>query len=204
MQKKDDDPNAATSPEPKVFREPPLEECTAAAKEDGEEDEKVEEEDDEESDPDWNRIVCYSQVFKPENKIQALVLAVRCGLEALSKSDAPVLPPHGASPSGACAVVNETGMVWKDLPSSKNFAFDYETFPDPSTNTFYLWRHLGRGNTGQAFLACNSSGRACVAKFYLIDELASHRDTKAEKRVEIRENDGKQKRRGRCGKRHVD
>ena len=184
MEKKGDDPNAATSPEPKVFREPPLEEGTAAANED---EENAEEEEDEESDPDWKRIVCYSQVFGPENMIQALVLAVRCGLEARSKSDPPVLPPHGASLSGACAVVNETGMVWKDLPSSKNFAIDYKNFPDPSTNTFYLWRHLGRGNTGQAFLACNSSGRACVAKFYFLDMPTLHRATNAQQRVEIRE-----------------
>eukprot|EP00978_Attheya_sp_CCMP212_P046632 scaffold402615_cov39-Attheya_sp.AAC.1 len=96
MVKKDDDPNAAPSKEPKVSRGPPLEEGTAAAKEDEEDEEKIGEEDDEESDPDWNRIVCYSQVFEPENMIQALVLAVRCGLEALNNSDPPVLHPHGA------------------------------------------------------------------------------------------------------------
>eukprot|EP00978_Attheya_sp_CCMP212_P038301 scaffold188611_cov57-Attheya_sp.AAC.2 len=175
MDKKDDDPNAAASPEPNVFRGPPLEEGTAAAKENEEDEEKVGEDDDEESDPDWNRIVCYSQLYNSSSS------AVRCGLEALSNSDPPVLPPHGAnSPSGTCAVVNETGMVWKDLPSSKKFVFDYEKFPDQSTKTVYLWRHLGRGNTGQAFLACNSSGRACVAKFYLLDEPTLHRKTNAE------------------------
>ena len=178
MKKKQDDMNAATSPEPKVFRGPLLDEGSAPVEED---------EDMDENDPDWNRTVCYSQVFEPENMIQALVLAVRCGLEALSKSDPPALPPQGGRPSGVCAVVNETGMVWKDLPTSKHFAFDYEQFPDPSTKMFYLWRHLGRGSKGQAFLACNSSGRACAAKFYLLDEPTLHRETNKEERAVLRE-----------------
>jgi hypothetical protein len=64
--------------------------------------------------------------------IQALVLAVRCALKVLSKSDLTVLPLHGASPSGTYGIVNNSvGMVWKDLvPSSNKFLFDYKNIPD--------------------------------------------------------------------------
>jgi hypothetical protein len=151
-----------------------------------EDDEKTEEEDkEEEEDSEYAREVYYSQIFGPENMIQALVLAVRCGLESLRNSTQRDLPRQGGHASGACAVVNENGMVWRDLPST--LAFDYNTFPGPTTSFFYLWRHLGRGKKGQAFLACNSTGRACVAKFYLLDDPTLHRQTNAQERARIRE-----------------
>jgi hypothetical protein len=40
----------------------------------------------------------------------------------------------------------------------------------PQGEIFYVWKALGRGATGQAFLACDSKGAACVLKFYLYDD----------------------------------
>jgi Family of unknown function (DUF5898) len=159
--------------------------CDEEDRDQEEDNEKNEEEDKEEEVSGYAREVYYSQMFGPENMIQALVLAVRCGLELLSNSTQRDLPRPGGHASGACAVVNENGLVWRDLPST--LAFDYNTFPGPTTSYFYLWRHLGRGNKGQAFLACNSTGRTCVTKFYLLDDLTLHRQTNAQERARIRE-----------------
>ena len=128
---------------------------------------------DEDEDGDWDRVVLYSQVFDRTEAIKALILAIRCGIESALCSEARPLPTHGDIVKGSFARVNEKGMVWANLPS--DFVIDYWSFPTMGSQSFYLLRNLGRGSSGRAFLACNSAGKACVAKFFLLDLDTLHR-----------------------------
>ena len=137
--------------------------------------EKVEEESDggNDDEDDWNRSVFYTQTFGREVAMKALVLAIRCGLEAVAKSDPRNAPTNGASAPGTCAMVNEHGLVYTNIPEA--IKFNYHGFPSANTKIMYLWRDIGRGSKGRVFLACNSSGRACAVKFFLIDYNTYHR-----------------------------
>jgi hypothetical protein len=149
-------------------------------------DDEVEEDiDDGESsdDEDWNRGVIYTQTFHGEQAIKALVLAIRCGLEFVMKSEPRNVPMHGESVSGSCAKVSATGLVWGNMP--KNLCFSHNQFPGPTTEVLYLWRDLGRGNKGRVFLACNTAGNMCLVKFFLINYDTYHRQegTEAERQA---------------------
>jgi len=100
-------------------------------------------------------------------------LAVRCAIESLNLSEEKDVPLNGGGATGACALVNETGLFWTNLPSAVKF--DYYNFPASSSKLFYLWKDLGRGSKGRVFLACNSAGKACAAKFFLLDQTLLHR-----------------------------
>jgi hypothetical protein len=126
-----------------------------------------------EEDEEWNRVVCYTQTFSSENSMKALILAIRCGLETVLRSEPRDVPMRGATTSGSCAKVNKSGLIWANMPET--IAFNYDHFPGPTTETMYLWRDLGRGSKGRVFLACNANGRACAVKFFLIDFNTYHR-----------------------------
>lgn len=136
--------------------------------------EKVEvESDDDDDDDDWNRSIFYTQTFGREAAMKALVLAIRCGLEAVARSEPRNAPLNGASAQGSCAMVNEHGLVYTNIPEA--IKFNYRGIPSANTKIMYLWRDIGRGSKGRVFLACNSSGRACAVKFFLIDYNTYHR-----------------------------
>jgi hypothetical protein len=135
----------------------------------GERNDGLDEDQDDPFDGEWfPRKVCYSPIFGPQKIIPALVLALRCGFESLLTAKKKELPNQNGGVQGTCAYVDEKALLWTDIPTS--IRFNYTKFPGPSTKKFYLWTSLGRGSTGQAFLACNSSGNVCVAKFFLLDE----------------------------------
>lgn len=140
---------------------------------DGEEENNVEENPSSGEDEDWNRAVVYTQTFTGENAIKALVLAIRCGLESIAKSEPRNVPIPGASVGGTCARVNAEGLVYGNMPT--NIRFSYNNFPGPTTTSLYLWRDLGRGSKGRVFLACNTRGNACAVKFFLINYDTYHR-----------------------------
>ena len=145
--------------------------------------------DDEDSDEDENykRAVVYTPTFHGTEIMKALILAIRCGLESVARSQPRTVPKQGASANGTCALVNEEGIVWTNLPST--IRFTYDQFPGSTTQKLYLWRDLGRGARGRVFLACNSQGKACAVKFYLIDDNLYHRqESPQEAREEWRKN----------------
>ena len=80
---------------------------------------------------------------------------------------------HGEIPKGSCAKADATGFVWTNMPGK--IKFNCDAFPGKSTKMMYLWRDLGRGSKGRVFLACNSSGKACAVKFFLINYGTFHR-----------------------------
>lgn len=68
--------------------------------------------------------VYYSQTFGLDTMIAALVLALRCGFESLSRKSKEDLHRHGGSTQGTCAYVNANALlasVWKDIPETINF-----------------------------------------------------------------------------------
>ena len=136
-------------------------------------DTEEEDDDDSESDTTFDREVMYTPTFSARNAMKGLILAVRCAIESLNVSEEKDVPLNGGGATGACALVNETGLFWTNLPSAVKF--DYYNFPAPSSKLFYLWKDLGRGGTGRVFLACNSAGKACAAKFFLLDQTLLHR-----------------------------
>ena len=138
-----------------------------------EEENNVEEKPTNDEDEDWGRAVIYTQTFTGESAIKALVLAIRCGLESIAKSDPRNVPLPGASVGGSCARVNTEGLVYGNMPT--NICFSYTKFPGPTTKMLYLWRDLGRGSKGRVFLACNTGGNACAVKFFLINYDTYHR-----------------------------
>jgi hypothetical protein len=124
-------------------------------------------------DEDWNRAVVYTQTFHGEQAIKTLALAIRCGLQAVAKSEPRNVPMDGESASRSCARVNEAGLVWGNIPA--NLRFNHFKFPGPTTKSLYLWRDLGRGSKGRVFLACNAEGSVCAVKFFLINYDTYHR-----------------------------
>ena len=122
---------------------------------------------------DWNRCVFYSKVVERENIFKAWMFAIRCALQSCIRSPPRDIPLQGATPTFACARVNENGMVWGDLPSG--LKVDYFTTPKETTKSFYLLNDLGRGSNGRAYLVCTSGGKTCVAKFYFIKDNETHR-----------------------------
>lgn len=129
--------------------------------------------DDDSDDDDWNRFVCYSKVVERENVLKAWMFVIRCAIQSCMRSPRRDVPRQNATPTFACARVNEQGMVWRNLPS--NLKVDYFTFPTATTESFYLLNDLGRGSNGRAYLICSSGGKACVAKFYFIKDIEAHR-----------------------------
>ena len=123
-------------------------------------------------DGDWNRCLFYSKIVARERVFIALMFAVRCAIQSCMRSPPRHIPLQGSTPNFARARVNENGMIWGDLPS--NIKVDYFTTPDKTTKSFYLLNDLGRGSNGRAYLICNSTGEACVAKFYLIKDSLAH------------------------------
>lgn len=130
-------------------------------------------------DPTCDREVMYTPTFSGRDAMKGLMLAIRCGLVSLNESDGRDNPAHGSSAVGSCALVNATGLFWTNLPST--IKFDYYTFPGRATSIFYLWKDLGKGIKGQVFLACNSAGKVCAAKFFLLDLPLLHRTEGASK-----------------------
>mmetsp|Transcript_2789 Transcript_2789/g.7812 ORF Transcript_2789/g.7812 Transcript_2789/m.7812 type:complete len:541 (-) Transcript_2789:32-1654(-) len=174
--------SAATSPQSKLNRvfaqnKPSAEACDNAV--------DMEDRDDEEDsdDEDWDRAVIYTQTFCGEQAIKALVLAIRCGLEAIAKSEPRNVPMGGESVRGSCARVSATGLVWGNM--RETLRFHHSKFPGPTTRTLYLWRDLGRGSKGRVYLACNAEGSVCAVKFFLINDDTYHRQegTKAERQA---------------------
>jgi hypothetical protein len=135
--------------------------------------------DDESDDSSYNREVHYSETFSGTHIMNALVLALRCGIKSMATYQPRMLPVDGGCipAGGACALANEEGVVWKDFP--RKITFNYIDFPDGSTKNFYLWRNLGRGSTGRVFLACSETGRACAAKVFLLDETIVQRSPRS-------------------------
>jgi hypothetical protein len=134
---------------------------------------EIEEEDADDGDEEYSRAVIYSQPFRGKEIMKALLLAIRCGLESVARSEPRTGPLEGGSASGSCALVNDEGLVWTTMPETINFT--YQQFPRKSTQKLYLWRDLGRGSKGRAFLACNTQGKACAVKFFIIDDNLYHR-----------------------------
>ena len=143
--------------------------------EDDHEDDAGEDGHDDESDGDstYAREVMYTPILFGRRVMDGLILAIRCAIESLMVSEEKDVPLNGSGSTGACAVVNETGLFWTNLPSTVKF--DYYNFPPQSSKLFYLWKDLGRGSKGKVFLACNSAGKASAAKFFLLDQSLLHR-----------------------------
>ena len=166
------------SPQPKLTRV--LTSSPTKETEEGEENkqdggiENASDDDDSEEDPDYDREVMYTQVFSGRDSMKGLVLALRCAIESLHVSDEKDIPLNGFGASGSCALVNQSGLFWTNLPST--IKFDYYSFPGAASNQFYLWKDLGRGSKSRVFLACNSKGKACAAKFFLLDQSLLHRE----------------------------
>ena len=98
--------------------------------------------------------------FWGESATKALVLAIRCGLESVAKSEPRNVPMPGASVGGSCARVNTEGLVYGNMPT--NIRLSYKKFPERTTKMLYLWRDLGRGSKGRVFLACDAEGSVYV------------------------------------------
>ena len=124
-------------------------------------------------DPSYEREVMYTRPFSGSNAMKGFILAVRCAIESLHVSEEKDVPLNGGGAVGACALVNESGLFWTNLPPTVKF--DYYAFPPSSSKMFYLWKDLGRGSKGRVFLCCNSKGKACAAKFFLLDQSLLHR-----------------------------
>ena len=129
--------------------------------------------DDADDDDDWDRALWYSKVVERDGILKSLLLAIRCGIKSCMSSPRVPLPLQGDSPSLVCARVNETGMIWCDLPST--VVIDYHSFPGEQSDSFYLLRDLWKGSSGRAFLVCNSGGKTVVAKFFLVRNNEAHR-----------------------------
>jgi hypothetical protein len=118
--------------------------------------------------PSEDREVRYSPVFESNNIVRALILALRCGIKAAQ--DHPMssrrLPNHGETMGGECGLMDADGLEWKTLPNTK--AWNYQGVVRASK--LYLWKMIGHGATGRAYLACTSAGTACVLKFILFDD----------------------------------
>eukprot|EP00978_Attheya_sp_CCMP212_P041846 scaffold245333_cov34-Attheya_sp.AAC.1 len=65
---------------------------------------EIEEEDADNGDDEYNRAVIYSQPFWGKEIMKALLLAIRCGLESVARSEPRTVPLEGGSTSGSCAL----------------------------------------------------------------------------------------------------
>jgi hypothetical protein len=90
------------------------------AQEDGHDDsvEIAVDDDDSEVGPTYNREMMYTPTFSGRDAIKGLILAVRCAIESLNVSEEKDVPLNGGGAIGACALVNETGLFWTNLPSA--------------------------------------------------------------------------------------
>jgi hypothetical protein len=112
---------------------------------------------------DLPREISYSAQYKYDEALKATALALRCGFEAAKEKSERTLPKQGDVITGTCALCHPTGVAWKKVPET---TIDYVSCPAPQTRQLYLWKDLGRGSSGRAFLAFNTSGRTCVVKFF--------------------------------------
>jgi hypothetical protein len=96
------------------------------------------------------------------------MIAIRCGVKAAAARTFRALPSDGGMTGGDCGMVHPTGLQWKRLSASTVWKYN----KTPEGNCFFLWKDLGRGASGRAFLACDNKGRACVLKFFLYDDTA--------------------------------
>jgi hypothetical protein len=142
-------------------------------------DDEEDQSDTEMEDSDIPRIVNYSPVYKEKNIVPLLVLAIRCGIESSKARTRRQLPSHGDSIGGECGMVHPDGLVWKRLPDSTTWNFQKV----PKLPTMFLWKDLGRGASGRAFLACDKKGNACVLKFFLFDDREVRRLEDEEERL---------------------
>jgi hypothetical protein len=143
------------------------------AQEDGHDDsvEIAVDDDDSEGDPTYNREVMYTPTFSGRDAIKGLILAVRCAIESLNVrvSEEKDVPLNGGGATGACALVNETGLFWTNLPSAVNF--EYHNFPASSSKLFYLWKDLGRGEQRSGVLGLQFSGKGlCSQVFFFLSK----------------------------------
>jgi hypothetical protein len=126
----------------------------------------------------------YSSVYKNKNALAALILALRCGMRAAEHRPTPRrLPNHGETMGGDCGQMNENGMEWKKLPETT--VWDYQGVA--RSKNLFLWKAIGQGASGRAFLACSSAGKACVLKFVIYDDSAVSRLPDAEKKEKTEE-----------------
>jgi hypothetical protein len=114
-------------------------------------------------------VLHYSRVYGRKNALAALILALRCGMKAAENRPAPRrLPDHGEVMGGNCGQMDESGMEWTKLPDTT--VWDYQGVA--RSKKLFLWKAIGSGASGRAFLACSSAGKACVLKFVLYDDRA--------------------------------
>eukprot|EP00978_Attheya_sp_CCMP212_P047952 scaffold453107_cov51-Attheya_sp.AAC.2 len=92
-----------------------------------------------------------------------MVLALRCAVEAAKEKSERKIPKHGDSVSGTCALCYPEGVAWKNVMET---VIDCVAFPAQNTTKLFLWKDLGQGSSGRAFLAFSASGRACVVKLF--------------------------------------
>jgi hypothetical protein len=129
------------------------------------------------------REVCYSPIYKGKNIIPLLMIAIRCGANAAGARTSRALPSDGEKAGGECGMVHATGLQWKKLSASTVWKYN----KTPEGNRFFLWKDLGRGASGRAFLACDSKGAACVLKFFLYDDTVLRRQNVESERSTMRE-----------------
>eukprot|EP00978_Attheya_sp_CCMP212_P034722 scaffold146961_cov37-Attheya_sp.AAC.2 len=105
------------SPTSDVSLENEEEEDDEDAQEDGHDDsvEIAVDDNDSEGDPTYNREVMYTPTFSGRDAMKGLILAVRCAIESLNVSEEKDVPLNGGGATGACALVNETGLFWTNL-----------------------------------------------------------------------------------------
>jgi hypothetical protein len=96
------------------------------------------------------REVYYSPVYTGKNIIPLLMIAIRCGAKAAAALISRALPSDGEKAGGECAMVHATGLEWKKLSASTVWKYNQT----PEGNRFFLWKDLGRGASGRAFIPC--------------------------------------------------
>jgi hypothetical protein len=101
------------------------------------------------------------------------MIAIRCGVKAAAARTFRALPSDGGMAGGDCGMVHPTGLQWKRLSASTVWKYN----KTPEGNCFFLWKDLGRGASGRAFLACDIKGRACILKFFLYDDTVLRHQT---------------------------
>jgi hypothetical protein len=112
---------------------------------------------------DFPRKILYSTKYRYDESLKAMVLVLRCAVQAAKEKSERKIPKHGDSVSGTCALCYPEGVAWKKV---KETVIDFVAGPAHNTTKLFLWKDLGRGSSGRAFLAFSTSGRACVVKFF--------------------------------------
>jgi hypothetical protein len=77
----------------------------------------------------------------------------------------PVLPIKLFDVSRPYIVVTEASWVWKSLKFPKKLRLRSREMPQTNTKQFCLLKDFRGGVDGRVWLACSTSGRACVIKF---------------------------------------